>query len=72
MRDAAQKRFTDSFPQLPFTSAYAMGDSSDQLRILNDLILPELHQNAPLKRIHATHSTVPWLKDLDIVQPNSL
>ena len=64
MRDFDQKSFTDSLTQLPFTTVYAINDSSDQLGMFNDLIQRELDRHAPLKRIRIARATALWLKIL--------
>ena len=67
MKEFDSTRYIETFSQLPFSAVYAIEDPSDQLGIFNHLILKQLDEHAPLKRIRVTRPSAPWMKDLDIV-----
>ena len=62
-----KKRILKSFSSIPLSIDHAFDDPSDQVHILDTLILQELERHAQLKRTKVTRPCAPWLKDLDTI-----
>ena len=67
MKNFDKTNFIESFSSIPLTTVYAFDDPSDQVHILDTLILQELERHAPLRRIKVSRPCAPWLKDLDTI-----
>ena len=54
------------FKTLPFTSAYSLDDTEDQLDSLNKFILTAIDKYGPLVRTEFTKPPALWMKDVKV------
>ena len=68
MKNFNTKEYYADFSTLPCSTVYSFNNPDNQLGVLKKLILHCVDHHAPLKRTKFTRPSVPWMKQLDIIE----